>query len=116
MPASRARSTGSEGRLMLRTRCTSSTTRCTSTCSAPSSLTQKMHLIPTALHRASIHHLFGCVLTLSFDVSLCTRIVDHANRCAPLGSGRYPNFILMDFVDLGNGSAAADLLNGFGGA
>jgi hypothetical protein len=40
-------------------------------------------------------------------------IVANANECAPLASGRYPNFILLDFVDVGEASMAVDQLNGF---
>ncbi|KAF5368278.1 hypothetical protein D9615_010378 [Tricholomella constricta] len=39
-------------------------------------------------------------------------IIDHVNRCAPLGAGRAPTFILLDFVNVGRGFAAADQLNG----
>ncbi|KAF9459857.1 PLC-like phosphodiesterase [Collybia nuda] len=42
-----------------------------------------------------------------------TSIIDHANRCAPLGGGRAPNFVLLDFVNLGQGVRAVELLNGF---
>lgn len=55
--------------------------------------------------------LLGCI-TQSFVAFRCGRIVNHANGCAPLGSGRYPNFVLLDWVDVGQASAAADRLNG----
>ena len=40
------------------------------------------------------------------------RIVANANECVPLGSGRNPNFVLMDYVNLGSPSQAVDQLNG----
>ncbi|GLB44418.1 putative plc-like phosphodiesterase [Lyophyllum shimeji] len=42
-----------------------------------------------------------------------TSIMDHVNDCAPLGAGRAPTFILLDFVNIGKGLVAADILNGF---
>ncbi|KAJ7084558.1 PLC-like phosphodiesterase [Mycena belliarum] len=39
-------------------------------------------------------------------------ILAHANECAPLGGGRAPSFVLLDFVNLGAGFQAADVLNG----
>ncbi|THU90645.1 hypothetical protein K435DRAFT_255302 [Dendrothele bispora CBS 962.96] len=32
--------------------------------------------------------------------------------CAPLGSNRNPQFVLLDFVDVGDGLKAVNLLNG----
>jgi len=40
-------------------------------------------------------------------------IVAHANGCIPLGSGRKPNFVLLDYVDIGQAITAVDKLNGF---
>ncbi|KAJ3480107.1 hypothetical protein NLI96_g8587 [Meripilus lineatus] len=42
-----------------------------------------------------------------------TSITAHSNGCAPLAGGRAPNFVLLDFVDLGQGLAAVNKLNGF---
>ncbi|CAK5265971.1 unnamed protein product [Mycena citricolor] len=39
-------------------------------------------------------------------------ILANAAGCNALGSGRAPNFVLLDFVNLGQGFAAADKLNG----
>ncbi|RDB16526.1 PI-PLC X domain-containing protein 1 [Hypsizygus marmoreus] len=40
-------------------------------------------------------------------------IIDHVNRCVPLsGANRAPSFILLDFVNIGDGFEAADKLNG----
>ena len=47
----------------------------------------------------------ACVLT--------HRILANAYGCAPFGGGRAPNFVLLDFVNIGEGIRAADLLNGF---
>jgi len=40
-------------------------------------------------------------------------ILAHANGCAPFASGRAPNFVLLDYVNVGQGPAAVDRLNGF---
>ncbi|KAA1467265.1 PLC-like phosphodiesterase [Dentipellis sp. KUC8613] len=42
-----------------------------------------------------------------------TSILANANGCAPLGGGRYPSFVLLDFVNIGQGIQAADIMNGF---
>lgn len=42
-----------------------------------------------------------------------TSILANANGCAPLSAGRAPNFVLLDFVNLGQGWQAVDQLNGF---
>jgi hypothetical protein len=40
-------------------------------------------------------------------------IVDNANGCAPLAGNRKPNFVLLDWIDIGEPFRAADTLNGF---
>ncbi|KAG6908102.1 hypothetical protein DXG01_006139 [Tephrocybe rancida] len=40
-------------------------------------------------------------------------ILAHANGCAPFVSGRAPNFVLLDYVNVGEGLAAVNKLNGF---
>ncbi|KAG5642802.1 hypothetical protein DXG03_002107 [Asterophora parasitica] len=40
-------------------------------------------------------------------------IVAHANGCAPFASRRAPNFVLLDWVNVGQGHTAVDRLNGF---
>ncbi|GLB38859.1 putative PLC-like phosphodiesterase [Lyophyllum shimeji] len=40
-------------------------------------------------------------------------ILKHANGCAPFAAGRAPNFVLLDYVNVGQGPAAVDRLNGF---
>jgi hypothetical protein len=37
----------------------------------------------------------------------------NANGCAPLGGNRFPNFVLLDWVDIGNEFVAANQMNGF---
>ncbi|KAF7980979.1 hypothetical protein HWV62_5207 [Athelia sp. TMB] len=41
-----------------------------------------------------------------------TSILANANGCAPLAGGRYPNFVLLDFVNIGQAYTAADIMNG----
>jgi len=41
-----------------------------------------------------------------------TSILDNAYSCAPLAGNRNPNFLLLDFVNLGDAFNAADILNG----
>jgi len=36
----------------------------------------------------------------------------NVQKCLPLGANRNPQFILLDYVDLGEGFKAASLLNG----
>ncbi|KAF9033609.1 PLC-like phosphodiesterase [Panaeolus papilionaceus] len=39
-------------------------------------------------------------------------ILSHIQNCAPLGASRNPQFILMDWVHIGDGFRVADMLNG----
>ncbi|KAJ7500646.1 PLC-like phosphodiesterase [Mycena galericulata] len=39
-------------------------------------------------------------------------ILANANGCAPLGGNRAPSFVLLDYINIGEGFIAADLLNG----
>ncbi|KAF7416421.1 hypothetical protein PC9H_002687 [Pleurotus ostreatus] len=41
-----------------------------------------------------------------------TSIVNHANGCAQFAAGRAPNFVLLDYVNIGQGKQAVDILNG----
>ncbi|TCD64871.1 hypothetical protein EIP91_003537 [Steccherinum ochraceum] len=41
-----------------------------------------------------------------------TSIIANANGCAPFAAGRAPNFVLLDFVNLGKGLQAVNQLNG----
>ena len=38
----------------------------------------------------------------------------HVSGCLPLGANRNPQFLLLDFVNIGEGFKAADILNGLG--
>jgi len=40
-------------------------------------------------------------------------ILAHANHCAPLANGFFPNFVLVDFVNVGRTVDAVLRLNGF---
>jgi len=40
-------------------------------------------------------------------------IVKHANGCAKFAAGNAPNFVMVDYVHLGEGVKAVDRLNGF---
>jgi len=40
-------------------------------------------------------------------------IMAHANHCAPLAGDRFPNFVLLDFVNIGQVTTAVAHLNGF---
>jgi hypothetical protein len=50
-------------------------------------------------------HLADLIFTLR-------RILANAYGCAPFASGRAPNFVLLDFVNIGDGFKAANILNG----
>lgn len=41
------------------------------------------------------------------------RILANANGCSALGAGRWPSFVLLDFVNLGDAFSAGDVMNGF---
>jgi hypothetical protein len=70
----------------------------------------------------AIHSLPGLpILSLresSFFCDQCVvlmrdRIMANVNGCIPLGGNRAPSFILLDFVNVGEGFQVADSLNGF---
>ncbi|KAF5366458.1 hypothetical protein D9758_009806 [Tetrapyrgos nigripes] len=42
-----------------------------------------------------------------------TSILANANGCAPLAGGVAPNFVMLDWVNVGQGKAAVDRLNGY---
>ena len=67
--------------------------------------------VTSCVDSPSLPILFGRV-TQTFVASLCGRIIANVNECAPLGSGRNPNFLLMDYVDVGSPLAAVNQLNG----
>jgi len=37
----------------------------------------------------------------------------NANSCVPLAGNRYPNYMLLDFVNIGEGLKAVNQMNGF---
>jgi hypothetical protein len=39
-------------------------------------------------------------------------IIANSNGCAPYSGGKATNFVLLDFVDIGEGMNAVDVLNG----
>jgi hypothetical protein len=41
------------------------------------------------------------------------RIMANANGCAPLAGNVWPNFVMLDFVNIGQGQQAVDQMNGF---
>ena len=42
------------------------------------------------------------------------RIMANVNGCVPLGANRNPQILLLDWVNIGDGFKAADILNGLG--
>lgn len=40
-------------------------------------------------------------------------IMANANGCAPLAGNVFPNFVMLDFVNIGQGQQAVDIMNGF---
>ncbi|CAA7264433.1 unnamed protein product [Cyclocybe aegerita] len=81
--------------------------------SGPLSNDDHMHLINHNLNAV----IFGSVLIADFANAQRTNSLDsilaHANGCAPLSQGRAPNFVLLDFIDVGATKQAVDRLNGF---
>jgi len=78
----------------------------------PLATTDHMYMINHSLNK----DVLGIVISDAFDAPTTngvTSILNNANGCVPLGGGRNPNFLLLDFVDLGNAFHAADILNGF---
>ena len=55
----------------------------------------------------SLHILLGRI-TQTFVTSRCGRIIANANECALLASGRYPNFVLLDYVNIGDALTAVN--------
>lgn len=40
-------------------------------------------------------------------------VLADSNGCAPFSGGKATNFVMLDFVDIGEGMKAVDVLNGF---
>ncbi|KAF6751921.1 PLC-like phosphodiesterase [Ephemerocybe angulata] len=82
----------------------------------PLSNDEHLHLIN---HNLNVDILPGSSEVLVSDYAHAPRtngqtsILAHANGCAPLSQGRAPNFVLLDFVNVGEGKKTVDRLNGF---
>ncbi|EAU83708.1 hypothetical protein CC1G_05612 [Coprinopsis cinerea okayama7 len=76
-----------------------------------------MHLINHNLNRNIIPWDLGTVLISDFAnaprTNSMSSIMAHANGCARFSQGRAPNFVLLDYLDVGEGKKAVDRLNGF---
>ncbi|KAJ7142367.1 PLC-like phosphodiesterase [Mycena epipterygia] len=74
-----------------------------------------MYLINHSLNTNIIPIGSGVIISDPLDAPTTnglTSILAHANRCAPLGGNRAPAFVLLDYVNIGVGFAAAAELNG----
>ncbi|KAG9217732.1 hypothetical protein CCMSSC00406_0003579 [Pleurotus cornucopiae] len=75
-----------------------------------------MYLINHSLNVNIIPIGEGVIISDPFEASTTnsvTSIRANVDLCAPLAGDRAPNFILLDFVNRGEGLRAVDLLNGF---
>ncbi|KAF7421098.1 hypothetical protein PC9H_011618 [Pleurotus ostreatus] len=75
-----------------------------------------MYLINHSLNVNIIPIGEGVIISDPFEASTTnsvTSIQANVDLCAPLAGDRAPNFILLDFVNRGEGLRAVDLLNGF---
>ncbi|KAF7354069.1 Transcription factor IIIB 60 kDa subunit [Mycena venus] len=74
-----------------------------------------IYLINHVLDKDIIPIGSGVLIPDPFDASTTngvTSILADANGCVPLGGNRAPSFVLLDFVNIGEGFKAADMLNG----
>ncbi|KAI0293892.1 PLC-like phosphodiesterase [Multifurca ochricompacta] len=58
----------------------------------------------------------GIILSDPLDAPITNSVISilaHSDQCVPLGNGRNPNFVLLDYVNIGEALEAVDLLNGF---
>ncbi|KZV77312.1 PLC-like phosphodiesterase [Peniophora sp. CONT] len=88
----------------------------------PCSVDRTSGPLSTSDHMYMLNHfydkdVFGTGVLISDPVDAPTTngvasILANAAGCAPLGDGLYPNFVLLDYVDLGNGLAAVNQMNG----
>ncbi|KAG6915695.1 hypothetical protein DXG01_010337 [Tephrocybe rancida] len=89
--------------------------------SFPCSIDRAQGPLPIQDHMYMINHSLnknifdsGIIVTDPYDAATTNgvpSIIDHANRCSPLGAGRAPSFVLLDFVNIGQGFEAAEELN-----
>jgi hypothetical protein len=71
--------------------------------------------IPDRLDSPRTNSIFSYVF-LFFKlrgILICFRITAHAHQCAPLVNDQLPNFVLVDFVNVGHAVEAVARLNGF---
>jgi len=89
----------------------------------PCSINRTNGPLPNDEHMYPINHfldiaVFGDDNILIPDLSAASntnseaQILADANGCVPIGANRNQNFILMDWVNIGDGLAAANSLNG----
>ncbi|TDL29182.1 PLC-like phosphodiesterase [Rickenella mellea] len=78
----------------------------------PLATTDHMYMINHSLNV----NVFGIILSDPADASKTnsvTSILANAYGCTQFSAGRAPNFVLLDWVDVGQAYHAADILNGF---
>ncbi|KAJ7634699.1 PLC-like phosphodiesterase [Roridomyces roridus] len=85
--------------------------------SGPLQPAEQMYMINHNLN-VNIVPLFGAEVLVSDPLAAPTTngadsILANANGCAPLAGNRAPNFLLLDFVNIGDAFKVADQLNGF---
>ncbi|KAJ8508864.1 hypothetical protein ONZ45_g8909 [Pleurotus djamor] len=82
----------------------------------PLSTEDHMYMINHSLNKNIIPIGDGVIVSDPIDApttNSVTSIVNNANGCAQFAAGRAPNFVLLDYVDIGQGKRAVDVLNGF---
>lgn len=79
-------------------------------------------LVPDRINSPRTNSINSCVSFLSLYVFFTSRVLTvildirillHADHCAPLAQNNRPNFVMLDFVDVGQAMDAVDRLNGF---
>jgi len=91
--------------------------------SFPCSINRTAGPLPNDEHMYLINHFLDIAvlgdqsilipdLPAASNTNSLDQVLADANGCVPIGANRNPNFILMDWVDIGDGQAAADQLNG----
>jgi len=81
----------------------------------PLATTDHMYLINHSLNKNIIPIGSGVIIPDPLDApetNSVASILAHVNRCVPLGGNRAPAFVLLDFVNIGEGFQAAEILNG----
>jgi len=78
----------------------------------PLSASDHMYMINHSLNK----DIFGIIISDPWDASTTNgvnSVLSNAYGCTSFAGGRAPNFLLLDFVDLGDAFHAANILNGF---